>query len=149
MKRSLFLSSSRIRLGGLACLLQAMLLWSGTGCSRSDRPKTVPVTGRITLKGNQPQFSGALFFAPVEPEEGYPRRGGRALFDPDGAFEVSSFEPGDGLIPGSYRVRVESWKQVPAMGKPGVSNVPRGFQAPDVVVSSQDGTVHYDLELSP
>lgn len=118
------------------------------GCG-SNRPTTVPVSGRITFKGAAPEYPGALFFAPVKPEEGYPQRGGRAFFDTNGTFQATSFEEGDGLIPGRYLVRVESWKQVPTMGKPGISYVPKGFQTEDLVVSSQDKSIEYNLELSP
>lgn len=119
------------------------------GCGKLDRPDTVPVSGQITFQGQSPDFPGAIFFAPIEVEEGYPRRGGRALFDNTGKFEATCFEQGDGLIPGTYRVRVESWKQPPSMGQPGVSYIPKHFSPDDLVVSSKQRVVQLDLELSP
>ena len=62
--------------------------------------------------------SGKLFFAPVEPAEGYPRRPGSATFDTRGQFVASTWRDGDGLTPGSYRVRVECWRVPPTMGGP-------------------------------
>ena len=53
------------------------------------------------------------------------------------------------LVPGTYRVRVESWKRPPAMGKPGISNVPKDFQAEDLVVSAEEKSIEYNLELNP
>lgn len=129
-----------------ACCLSVVLCGS-LGCSNSDRPKTIPVAGKITFDGQPPQFPGGIFFAPVEVEQGYPRRGGRALFDIDGEFQATSFEDGDGLVPGTYRVRVESWKEPPSMGKPGVSYVPKGFEAEDLVVSSGEKKIEYNLDL--
>ncbi len=118
------------------------------GCGNSDRPKTIPVTGSVTFDGEPPKYSGALFFAPIEVVEGYPRRGGRAFFETDGKFEATSFDEGDGLIPGTYRVRIESWKEPPSMGKPGVSYVPKGFEAEDCVVSEKEKLIQYDLEIT-
>lgn len=135
-------SGNRPVLAGL-CLVCAFLI----GCGGSGRPTTIPVTGSVSVNGEAPQYSGALFFAPLEVAEGYPRRGGRALFDLDGRFEATSFEDGDGLVPGKYRVRVESWKQPPAMGKPGISNLPSSFRPPDLVVAETEKSVQYDLAL--
>ena len=118
------------------------------GCGGSDRPKTIPVSGKITFNGEAPEFGGGIFFAPVEIEEGYPRRGGRAMFDVDGLFSATSFEKGDGLVPGTYRVRLESWKQPPAMGNPGVSYIPKGFESDDLVVSSSEKAIEYNLDVS-
>lgn len=124
------------------------LLISCIGCNASDRPKTIPVAGKITFDGNPPQFPGGIFFAPLEVEEGYPRRGGRALFDVDGSFQATSFDDGDGLVPGTYRVRIESWKVPPSMGKPGVSYVPKGFEPNDLIVSSKEKAIEYNVDLS-
>lgn len=117
------------------------------GCGGNDRPKTIPVTGIITVKGSPPEQPGALFFAPIEVAEGYPRRGGRALFETDGHFAATSFEPGDGLVPGTYRVRIESWIVPPSMGKPGKSYIPSGFEATELVVPVDAKTVNYDLDV--
>jgi hypothetical protein len=118
------------------------------GCGNYDRPKTVPVAGVVTFDGQSPQHPGGLFFAPLSVEEGYPKRGGRALFKTDGEFAVTSFEDGDGLIPGTYKVRIESWKQPPSMGKPGISYIPKGFEPGELVVSSKERSVKFDLEVS-
>lgn len=129
----------------IGCLATASFLF--LGCKKSDRPKTIPVTGTVTFTGEQPENPGALFFAPLEVEEGYPRRGGRAMFDTDGAFAATSFEDGDGLVPGTYKVRVESWKRPPTMNDPGVSYIPKGFEAEDIVVSSEEKSIAYDLDI--
>lgn len=118
------------------------------GCGQSNRPKTVPVSGTVTFAGKPPSQPGALFFAPREVVEGYPRRGGRALFDTDGTYEATSFEKGDGLVPGTYVVRVESWKMPPSMGRPGVSLVPQGFEAAELKVGVDSPAVQYDLDVS-
>lgn len=130
----------------LAVFLITSCAWT-LGCGNSNRPKTIPVSGVVTFDGQPPEHPGGLFFAPLEVEEGYPKRGGRALFEADGAFAATSFEDGDGLIPGTYKVRIESWKQPPSMGTPGISNIPKGFEPSDLVVSSKENAVEYDLDI--
>lgn len=136
---------SHVSLLAGACVSIAMLM---SGCAKSDRPKTIPVTGLITKDGQPPEYLGALFFAPIEVEEGYPKRPGRALFEQGGEFAATSYVDGDGLVPGTYRVRVECWKKPPGMGSAGVSYVPKGFEAPDLVVPLTERSVTYDLDLS-
>lgn len=134
---------------GLLCrpvILVGMIV-TISGCGGSDRPKTIAVSGVVTVNGASPEQPGALFFAPLEVVEGYPRRGGRALFETDGNFEATSFEPGDGLVPGTYRVRIESWIVPPSMGKPGKSYIPKGFEAPELVVPADAKSVEYDLDV--
>lgn len=135
MKQLLYLSSY-----GILFLL-------ALGCSHSDRPQTVRVSGVVTFDGEPPKHPGALFFAPLEIAEGLPKRGGRALFELDGKFQATSFEDGDGLVPGTYRVRIESWKQPPSMGKPGVSYIPKGFEPPELTVSADERSISYDLNI--
>ena len=117
------------------------------GCRNANRPKTVPVKGSITFGGQPPAYPGALFFAPLQVADGYPRRGGRAHFDTDGQFVVTSFDEGDGLVPGTYRVRIESWRKPPTMEAPGISYVPRDFNAADLVVAANERVVRYDVEV--
>ena len=117
------------------------------GCSNSNRPKTIPVSGTVTFGGGEPEYEGALFFAPIEVEEGYPKRPGRALFGLDGEFTATSYEDGDGLVPGTYRVRVESWKKPPGMGGPGVSYVPKGFEASELNVALDQRSIQYDVNV--
>jgi len=129
----------------MSCLVLATVF--AMGCSKTDRPKTIRVSGKVTFAGEPPENPGALFFAPLEVEAGYPRRGGRALFDTDGEFAATSFDDGDGLVPGTYKVRVESWKRPPTMNDPGVSYIPKGFEAEDIIVSSDEKSISYDLDI--
>lgn len=66
------------------------------GCGR-DAPEMVPTRGKVTLNGGRWPRPGALFFAPLKPAEGFPRRPGVGQFDTDGIFTVTSRDPGDGL----------------------------------------------------
>ncbi len=101
------------------------------GCSRNAL-EVVPVRGQITYGGGAWPESGWIFFTPVEPADGFPDRPGHAQFDASGHFQVTSFRPNDGLVPGHYHAAVECWHTVPAMDHPmaGVSYVPEPFQSP-------------------
>lgn len=127
MKESTAKSMKPLRAPGVWTLLAATLV-AAIGCK--DGPQTVPVSGRVTLDGGPWPRRGMLFFAPVEPAEGFPRRPGVADFQEDGVFEATSFEPGDGLLPGKYLVNVECWEVPPSMGPgpPAKSAVPADQQ---------------------
>ena len=88
-------------IGALAAASVALV-----GCGESERPTTIPVTGRVTLNGQPPGESGKIYFAPIEPAAGYPKRGATGTFKPDGSYRVMSWVVDDGLVPGHYLVRV-------------------------------------------
>ena len=92
----------------------------------------MPVEGTITYGGGAWPRPGMLYFTPVEPAAGFPRRPGYATFAADGKFQATSFSSNDGLVPGRYRVGVEAWESPPLMGKrsPPKSNVPAKFRSP-------------------
>jgi len=103
----------------------AAVLLAGCG---ADHPETVPVRGRVTLGGGDWPTRGRLYFTVVEPAEGFPRRPGRADFDTDGYFEARTWEPGDGLMPGTYKVAVECWEIPPTMETGGRGPVPERYR---------------------
>jgi hypothetical protein len=82
--------------------LVVVLLLPLAGCGPS-RPAVTPVGGRITL-GGQPVTTGAITFYPVK---GRPAAG---LIGPDGSYTLGTFAQGDGAIPGSHAVVIESRK---------------------------------------
>ena len=112
-----------------------------------SRPDTIPVTGKITFGGNPPPAEGAIYFGAIEAAEGYDKRPGRARFDTSGKFSATSFEDGDGLVPGSYSVRIECWKSPPTMDAPGNSHVPANFTAPNLEVPVDGGRQEYNLDV--
>jgi hypothetical protein len=74
------------------------------GCGKdtaSDRPETAPVTGVVTYKGEL--VEGATVVLMATSQEG---RGAMGLTDASGKFNLMTFEPGDGAIPGSYGVKI-------------------------------------------
>ena len=72
----------------------------------------VPVSGTVTLDGGPMPGSGTIFFTPVQ-SAGDTKRPGTAEFNADGKYTAGSFEPGDGLVPGSYTVKIHCWEVSP------------------------------------
>ncbi len=110
-----------------SAVLIALIAASSLGCGGADRPTTVPINGKVTLnKGTWP-IAGTLFFLPLEPATGLPRRAATAKFETDGAFETPcSWTEGDGVVPGRYKVYVECWKVRPTRAGP----PPVGYTTP-------------------
>jgi len=103
-------------LGPMAVIATCLVFASGCGSSRDV--EIVPVHGTVTFNGGAMPGEGRIFFVPMEPAAGFPRRPGNAHFGPDGTFKAKTFEPGDGLIPGRYGVVVQCWKVPPDLGGP-------------------------------
>lgn len=64
-----------------------------------SRPKTIPMTGVVTVKG-KPLANGTVTF---HPKSGRPATG---QTDEEGKFTLMTFFTGDGAIPGEYVVTV-------------------------------------------
>ncbi len=66
-----------------------------------NRPKTVPVSGTVTYKG-QPVEGATITFVSTAG-----KRGAVATTDAAGHFTMTTFEPKDGAIPGTYQVSIQ------------------------------------------
>ena len=74
-----------------------------SGCSGGD-PNLSVVNGTVKAKG-EPVLSGEVMF--------YPTGGGRpavGLIGPDGRYELTSFNKGDGVTPGRHKVTINANK---------------------------------------
>ena len=142
------ITAPRVLCAASSLVVAALFLAVSTGCGR-DGPETVPVAGKVTLDGGAWPTAGRLYFNPLEPAAGLPRRSGTADFDTDGRFRVSSWEKGDGLVPGKYKVGVACWKVPPSMeGPPAVSYVAQPYQAAatsDKVIVIEPGSPEVEL----
>jgi hypothetical protein len=74
------------------------------GCGGADRPKTIPISGKVTFDGQPPGEGGKLHFTPIEVAAGYSKRPASGAFTAEGPYRVMSWEPDDGLVPGRYTV---------------------------------------------
>lgn len=90
------------RVSLFVCFVMTLsLVTTLAGCGGSDKPDTVPVSGKVTLDG-VPVEGASVMFRP----EGSGRPG-TAMTDADGAYSLSSYgEPNDGAVPGEYTVAV-------------------------------------------
>ena len=102
---------------------------SGCGDAAPKTPKTVAVSGTVTLDGREWPAPGSLFFRVVEPADGFPKKSGSAEFGKKGQFVAQTFVDGDGLIPGRYEVGVNCWAEPYKMGgPPQKSHVPKKYR---------------------
>lgn len=89
----------------------SLAIWLGLGliivpgCG-SPGPVMVPVKGTVTYK-SVPLTSGVVRFNPVDPKQ-KDVRAAEGKIGADGAFSLSTFQPGDGALPGDYNVTVTS-----------------------------------------
>ena len=88
-----------------------LLVVGAAGCGN---PRTVPVSGRVTLEGAPvgskpvPMWPAKISFKPTETGADSPLRPASSKLDGDGNYELSTFEPGDGVMPGDYQVVILS-----------------------------------------
>ena len=127
----------------IGCLGTFVFLW---GCGGADLPLTIPVSGTVSVNGSSCPGPGSLRFTPIRVADGMPRRPGRADFDTDGRFEVTSFRDGDGLVPGTYRVQLECWQTPPANGQSGVSYLAADYQPPELTVGRDQRSFVFDID---
>jgi len=122
------------------------------GCGGSGRP-LVPVSGQITFNGGPCPKAGAISFVPNAGSDasGTPARVGQARFGTDGRFVVTSFQEGDGLLPGKYRVNIECVNGVPSPSTPweSISYVPADYQPDDLVVEEGKGALKVTYDVPP
>ena len=141
---------TEVRFRTAAFLLLAVSLGLLSGCVESSVP-TIPVTGKITFDGGPCPAQGNVSFSPIEVAPGLPRRPGSASFDTDGQYAARSFKPGDGLVPGRYKVLISCYR-----GQPDASNakafreasyVAEGFGFPELVVDADSGPISKDFDV--
>jgi hypothetical protein len=128
---------------GIAALV--VLVVSEAGCMGSDRPKTVPITGHVTIDGQPPGEFGRLYFTPTQPAEGYSKRPGNGSFDVDGTYRVMSWAVDDGLVPGHYTVTL-------APGIPNKTKIPPRYQPGatsglEIDVPADKRGIDFDIEV--
>ena len=139
---------SRLLLSAVAVCVVAC----SSGCGNPHG--TVKVSGAVTVKGANPPGPGTLSFTTAEAAPGFPQRPAMAKFGTDGKYEVTSFDPGDGLVPGKYKLAIECYETPPNMqGKPVKSYIDAkymngetsGFEL-DVQPKARPITFNVDLE---
>jgi hypothetical protein len=82
-----------------ATALAVSLTLSVVGCGSGK----YPVRGTVTLEDGTPLSKGLVIFERVE---GGPPVTARGDIKPDGRYELSTERPGDGALPGRYKVAI-------------------------------------------
>ena len=95
----------------LLLLALSALFTQGCGSAEDDKGDLVPVTGKVTFKG-QPLAKGVVKFDPVD--DGKVAKG---ELQSDGSFSLSTFKPGDGAVVARHRVTVSGTAAVAAAKK--------------------------------
>ncbi len=105
----------------------AVMLLVVLGCGKPGTAPTVPVTGTVTLNG-QPVEGVSVGFTP---QSGRPASD---TTDARGKFTLSTFESGDGAVPGTHKVVITepADEAEPMPGTPEAENwVPPESQVPE------------------
>jgi hypothetical protein len=120
---------------------------SVAGCGGSG-PVTKKVEGTITFKGGPPPATGKITLAPVEVTEPFPRRPARGEFDEKGNFTLTTFDAGDGIIPGRYSVNVTCWREKPTLETRLSANyVPPNFEHEVTIAADADEPVEIAIDV--
>jgi hypothetical protein len=87
-------------------LLASIIVICALGCNKTSY-EIVKVQGTVSYKG-QPLTKGDISFIPIQVEEGAMRRMGVSAINEKGEYVINSFKPGDGVIPGEYKIIIIS-----------------------------------------
>lgn len=106
----------------LIVILSALVALSGCAEDRG----LVKIAGTVICDGGEPPIAGSITFMP-EPGQNETLQA-TARFGKDGKFVVSTWDEGDGMRPGKYKVRIECWETAPSFfGSQGVSLIDRKY----------------------
>jgi hypothetical protein len=92
-----------LRAGSLGLGLVALLGLSGCSRGGGSIGTTYEVKGQVLLANGSPLSSGRVTIVPTDPSI-VPASG---EIGPDGQFSLTTRTPGDGALPGDYKVRIE------------------------------------------
>ncbi len=95
-------------------LIGPVILFLLTGCSESKNQKTVFSSGVVTIDG-QPLKKGTVTFQPITTGENNLKRPATGEIDSSGRFQLSTFQAGDGLLPGKYHVVITAFENAPTV----------------------------------
>jgi hypothetical protein len=95
----------------------ALVLVCVAGCGKPGTAPTAEVTGTVTLDGSPIEGVGVTFL----PQEGRPASG---VTNASGQFTLSTFETGDGAVPGRHKVAIgeQPDESEPMPGTPEAAN---------------------------
>ena len=122
------------------------------GC-QDDPLKKVQVHGKVTFEGKACPAPGRITFSPIEIGDGLPRRPASGKFETDGLYEAFSFRPGDGVVPGKYKVVVGCYEGSMLHGAPSdddyraASYVADEFEAQEIVIAAGSKPIEFNIDV--
>lgn len=119
-----------------------------SGCGGATTPQPVPVQGTVFWKG-VPMTTGRVQFVPKDPTVGRPAAGD---VDKSGNYELSTFKPGDGAIPGKYKIQVFPFDFNAEVTAKVYKDIPEKYQDPEqsgleAEVASKPKLQKFDFDL--
>jgi hypothetical protein len=129
---------NRCALAGLSLLLS----WFAVGCKSDDRVATVSVKGQLLVDG-KPFGPAMIALSLANPSAEKEQPGVIGYVQPDGAFELQTYEPGDGAPTGEYQVTLMASSDPQHIG----TAVPAVKPATVVIPESSDVPVSLEVKL--
>lgn len=112
---------------GCSAALLAACTVVAVGCNRNPHG-IVPVEGVVTFNGGTMPGKGTVYFTQVDSKSSGIKRPALGRFETDGAYEATTIHSGDGVLPGTYAVKVHCWERPPKMGgPPPISYIPEHY----------------------
>lgn len=131
--------------------LAAVCLATPLGCD-SGRPTLSKVHGKVTYQG-KPVTNGNVLFLPKDAPKDAPPNPASGPIKPDGTYELTTFEPGDGAAVGEHRVAViaiDGGSAAESMAYDGKAITPKGKSAgPKITMKSLVPAKYQTPDTSP
>jgi hypothetical protein len=118
-----------------------------TGCGGGS--DVVPVSGQVVFHSRDLPQVARLTFVPVEgSSSGGAIRPSGAKMEPDGTYRVTPYQGVEGLLPGTYKVRVSYYDLKPG-GNPDreADWAEYTHEAGELVVEPGSGAIEHDVEV--
>lgn len=89
----------KFRVLSCVCLISIVAF----GCSGSDNVEVYPVKGVVLFEGKPMVGGGSISFVPTTSQNG---KNAGGIINPDGTFEMTTYDDGDGAMVGTFRVMI-------------------------------------------
>tara|TARA_R110002095_G_scaffold144737_1_gene125201 strand:- start:1679 stop:2170 length:492 start_codon:yes stop_codon:yes gene_type:complete len=96
-------SRFKLKLSSLCTVIALCCLIAG--CSKESGPQTFPVKGKVIYDG-KPLNNGTVRYAPIDAAKG---RAAIGEISKEGGFTLSTYKPGDGVLPGKYNISITAF----------------------------------------
>jgi hypothetical protein len=127
--------------------LVALGLVSCAACNRGGL-EVVPVEGSVVFEGRKQPAVCRLLFLPNEGGGAALHRPSMATMQSDGTFEVTPFQGTQGLVPGTYKVRVTYYDLKPGSDSNQETNwIRKEYAAPNLQIDSGSSSITHNITV--